>query len=149
MNVTNFSNVPAQVNSIRALVGQSASVDPDTGEIFTTNNWVADYRDQPFVPAFDCYWLAHESRLIGLTGMTGAPQTFYDILNNSNVCVLGQIEAQVIYGKSASVHASDLKQVRLQNVQGNYLYNNLLRDNELLWLSNNGLNVEIVPRNVS
>lgn len=52
INVTNFSNVPAQVNSIRALVGQSASVDPDTGEIFTTNNWVADYRDQPFVPGF-------------------------------------------------------------------------------------------------
>lgn len=144
MNVTNNSDQTLRINSLHALLGPDISIANSDGDSISARNLlVDDYREEQYAVGFDYAWLPNESRLVSLSGMTGIPSLFYEALN-SPVWVFGSVDA-VTYTGGGAGKATDLRQVSLQQtVQGNYLYNSLLEDNQMLTL--NGLDAQIVPR---
>jgi hypothetical protein len=144
MNVTNNSDQTLRITSLRALLGPDISVANSDGDSITARNLIVnDYREEAFPVGFNYIWQPHEFRLVSLSGMTGIPSLFYEALNSS-VWVLGGVEA-VDYTGGGTGKAMDLRQVSLQQtVQGNYLYNSILEDNQMLTLY--GLEAYIVPR---
>ncbi len=170
MNITNYSNTSVQMIKLHAIVGPTISADADSGALSAANPVVNDERELMFGSGLsDTYWLPYESRLVSLTGMNGVPESFYNVLNgsgpvgsysvdslgthyllngSSGLFVYGRFEGQIAYSKSEGIHSTDLKQVQFQNVQGDYLYNNLLQDNQMLRLYFNGLDVQVVPRSL-
>ncbi|MGD6810017.1 MAG: hypothetical protein ACQCN3_10000 [Candidatus Bathyarchaeia archaeon] len=144
MNITNYSNVSVQVNTLQVMVGPSITVDQDSGMTSAHNLLVSEYRMKEFPLPFNDVWAPNESKLVYLSGMNGVPDAFYSVVNSGSVWILGRAEGKIAYQNSGGDSAYDLKQVPLQVTDGNYLYNSLLTDNQMLRLY--GLEAEVVPR---
>jgi hypothetical protein len=144
MNITNNSDQTIQINSLSALLGPSIS--NAGGGISAQNLLVNDLRTKDFGVAFNNMLAPHESRLVSLSGMTGIPIAFYDVLKRGDVYVLGSVDAVVAYQQSGFSSATDLRQIPLQTIPEGYLYNSLIGPNQMLTV--NGLTADVVPRNL-
>jgi hypothetical protein len=145
MNITNYSSRLVQINSLQALVGPNITYFNDTSAVSATNLIVDDSRMKDFSATFNGVLGPYESKLVCLSGFTGVPVEFYDQAISGNTWVLGKVDAQAAYSNGPYSNAYDLKQVPLKDIDGNYLYNILLNDDQMLRLF--GLEAEVVPRN--
>lgn len=142
LNITNYSNMSVRLNTLQAFVGPSITYS-DSG-LFANNLLVEDSRITGYQLRFDNVWMPNESKLVCLSGTTGVPASFYKVLNSGSVWVLGLVNGPFAFQESGIETAYDLRQTPLQDTDGNYLYNSLLNDNQMLRL--NGLEAEVVPR---
>lgn len=146
MNVTNNSNDTLRINSLSVLLGPNISVG-ERGAISAVNLLIKDHRSgESGMVAYDNIWNPQQSRLICLSGMTGIPQNFYDVLNRGDVWVLGSAEATIAFEKSGYIEAKDLRQIPLQTLPEGYLYNSLIDKNQMLSIY--GLDATVIPRNL-
>lgn len=146
LNITNYSNETVKISTFKAVIGPDVKMDENLRYAGSINPVVHDVREKLEVFGFDNTWMPKESRLIGLTGVNGSPEWFYRALNNSTIYMYGGVAGQVAYKRSWTTETGALKQVPLQRVEGDYLYNALLKDNQMLTLHHNGLDAAIVSR---
>jgi hypothetical protein len=144
LNVTNYSNESARVSTFATVVGPEVSSQGSLS-VHAVNSIIYDFREDSHYIGYNDVWNPHSSRLVGLTGLNGRPDTFYNALSSA-VYLYGGVSGKVAYSNSQTTAASDLRQVQLQAVDGGYLYNVLVDDNHMLQLSNSGLEVDVVPR---
>lgn len=146
MNITNHSSGLVQLNSLQTLIGPNITYFNDTGAVSANNLIVDDSRVKDFSVRFSGALGPYQSKLVCLSGFTGVPVEFYDEVVTKSAWVLGKVDGQVGYSNSQYGNAYELKQVSLQDIDGNYLYNSLLNDDQMLRLY--GLEAEVVPRNL-
>lgn len=145
MNITNYSDMSVQATSLQVMVGPDIKVG-DSGGLSSRNAIIEDYRMKEFSLIFEDIWAPQESKLVCMSGYTGLPSSFYNVVNDGTLWVFGKIEARKAYSSGSYSSAYDLRLVQLQNLNGNYLYNSLLNDDQMLRLY--GLNAYVVPRNL-
>lgn len=146
LNVTNYSNESVRIDRLTAIVGPNVSASEGSLYAASVNAVVIDSRQTSGSFPFDNTVMPYTSKLIGLSGITGSPAVFYEALNRDNIFLYGGIEIRLAYRASRSTTANSLKQIRLRNVGGDYLYNELLQENQTLQLFNGGLDVIVVAR---
>jgi hypothetical protein len=93
---------------------------------------------------FDAWMNPGESRLVCLRGFVGVHDFLYEKLNNTPIYVTANAHGQAT-GDRVAHSGSIIKPVDFEVSGGNYLYNNLLNDNQML-LINHGLEVYVGTR---
>jgi hypothetical protein len=143
LNVTNNSDESARVRDFRTIMGPSISVG-SSGSVTAINPIITDSKQ--FSIYDNNFWNPHSYRLIGLSGVAGVHEAPYATLNSSTTFLYATAEGQ-IENSGSGQFADDysFKQVQLQTVGDGYLYNTLLKENQIL-LFYNGLDVSIATR---
>lgn len=115
------------------------------------NTIISDTRTGMQSGGFSNYLDAGKSRLIALTGMVSLDSFSLKYLQNGSLSIWGSAIGQTGYasGQSAwsaqSESANDVRQVVLQDLSGDYLYNALLGQNQTLTI--NGLDATVNANN--
>lgn len=111
-----------------------------------TNRIVSAFRDlSRYYPGWSQYWSPNTSRLIALSGIIENPNTAaYEALQSGTIFLFGQVEGKIYGGGWANGYS--LKHVQLQKIGNEYLYNTLLNENQILRLSQDGIDVFIETR---
>jgi hypothetical protein len=133
LNITNPSNNLVRIRNFMSIAGPQISLTGTNGGvgaekpilIYSRNN--ADLDDIPF----DVLWQANESRLIYLSGFVGVHDLAYEALNSGAIYVYASADGGSFDG-DASCSGNFLEKLPFQNFNGNYLYNNLVSDNQML-----------------
>lgn len=116
-----------------------------------TNTIISDTRTGLQSGRFSNYLDAGKSRLIALTGIVSLDSFSQRYLQNGSLSIWGSVTGQTGYasGQSAtsgeSESANDVRQITLQNVGGDYLYNVLLGRNQTLLIE--GLDAKVNSNN--
>ncbi len=145
LNITNFSDKLARITNFNLISGPQISLIGNRG-VSAGNPILTDSRnnmDIDFI-SFDATWSAHTSRLIYLSGFVGVHDIAYESLNSGSTYVYATADGQA-YSEKASFSGTFLKQIELQKFESNYLYNNLLSDNQML-IFYSGMDVSIGTR---
>jgi hypothetical protein len=93
------------------------------------------------------YLDAGSSTIVAITGITTTDKFSQQYLQNGTLYIWANIIAQPGYPDAKSIYtpqdqsANDLEQVKFQNIGGDYLFNDLLVQNQTLVI--NGLNAEV------
>jgi hypothetical protein len=115
------------------------------------NTIISDTRTGLQSSGFSNYLDAGKSRLIALTGIVSLDSFSLQYLHEDTLSIWGSVTGQTGYasGQSAwsdqSTSANDVRQVALQEVGGDYLYNALLSQNQTLTI--NGLDTTVNSKN--
>lgn len=111
-----------------------------------TNRIVSAFRDlSRYYPGWSQYWSPNTSRLIALSGIIENPNTAaYEALQSGTIFLFGRVEGKILGGGWANGYS--LKHVQLQKIGNEYLYNTLLNENQILRLSQDGIDVFIETR---
>ncbi len=101
------------------------------------------------VAGWSDYLDAGSSTLVALTGMTTTDKFSQQYIQNGTLYVWSHIIAQPGYPDAKSIitpqdqSANDLEQVKFQNIGGDYLFNDLLAQNQTLVID--GLRAQVLP----
>jgi hypothetical protein len=148
LNITNHSDTIAIMEIIEASAAPEITVQNITGgglAVSQTNPIVTDFRDvSRFIPGWDNYWSANESRLIALTGMMEVSDPAYVALTSGTFYLFGKAEARPLGGGTHSENYS-LKRIQTQIIDREFLYNNILSENQI-WRTDHELDVFIDTR---
>lgn len=111
-----------------------------------TNRIVSAFRDlSRYYPGWSQYWSPNTSRLIALSGIIENPNTAaYEALQSGTIFLFGRVEGKILEGGWANGY--NLKCIQLQRIGNEYLYNTLLNENQILRLSQDGIDVFIETR---
>lgn len=111
-----------------------------------TNRIVSAFRDlSRYYLGWSQYWSPNTSRLIALSGIIENPNTAaYEALQSGTIFLFGRVEGKILGGGWANGYS--LKHVQLQKIGNEYLYNTLLNENQILRLSQDGIDVFIETR---
>jgi hypothetical protein len=142
LNVTNHSDKLAYVDELEAAAGPE--IIAENGTLQMHNAVVYDVRTIKFFPGWDQLWQPNESRLVALTGTVSAYKIVYQSLMTGNLHLYGRVQAMA-YGSRTYSDGFGLKQVQLQEYGGEFLYNALISENQLLQIES-GFDVSIQPR---
>jgi hypothetical protein len=129
LNITNYSNHLAYITNFDIMLGPRISRS-DQGSIQADNLVLNDFRDMSRYLGSNTIWEVNQSRLIYFSGVVGVHDSTYDSLN-SLVYVYGHAEGRS-YGGNAFYTGFDLKQVQFQRFGDDYLYNNLVNEEQML-----------------
>jgi len=168
LNVTNPSNKLAMIGEFEVsaapeilvyngteIVGSTklaehTTASPITNESFGVlkeNTIITDLRDlSEFYPSWSQYWSPYKSRLIALTGMVEVSSLAYPALTNGTIYLYGEANGKPYEGGALS-RGFSLKQVELQIIGKEFLYNALLSENQILRFDGNNIDVYIETRN--
>jgi len=146
LNVTNHSSEVAIIKEFSAFAAQEAQVG-SKGEVSAVNTIATGFRDaRGYLLFWSQYLSPNESRLIGLTGMVEVPNVAYTVLQSGNICLFGRVEAQP-YGGGSWATGYSLKHVELQITDGEFMYNAVLSENQILRIDHsNGVDIYIETR---
>jgi hypothetical protein len=167
LNVTNRSNKLAMIEKFEVSaapeilvyngtemlgskkLAEHATTSPITNETFGVleeNTIITDLRDlSEFYPAWSQFWSPNKSRLIALTGMVEVSSLAYPALTNGTIYLYGEAKGKPYEGGTLS-RGFSLKQVQLQIVGQEFLYNSLLSENQLLRFGGNNIDVYVETR---
>lgn len=131
-------------------LAEQTTVSPISGEGFGVskeNPILTDLRDlSRFYPGWSQYWSPNESRLIGLTGIVEVSNiAAYDALQSGTIYLYGEAKGKPYEGGSLST-GFGLKNVQLEIIGSEYLYNAMLSENQILRMDSNGIDVFIETR---
>jgi len=114
--------------------------------IAITNPIASPFRDlSRYYPGWSQYWQPNTTRLIALSGTIENSNTAaYDALQTGTIYLFGRVEGKIYEGGWANGYS--LKRIQLQKIGNEYLYNNLLNENQILRLSQDGIDVFIETR---
>jgi len=114
--------------------------------IAQTNTIASAFRDlSRYYPGWSQYWQPNTTRLIALSGTIENSNTAaYDALQTGTIYLFGRVEGKIYEGGWASGYS--LKYIQLQKIGNEYLYNTLLSENQILRLSQDGIDVFIETR---
>jgi hypothetical protein len=144
LNVTNPSGQEAGITNFDLIVGPQISTAPGEG-LQAGNAIVIDSRYIMYYLGWSGIWSANTSRLIFLSGIVGAHDLSYGALNKGSIYVYAHVNGQAWTGEKAQFVGAYLKQVPLQTFGDQYLYNNLLNENQTL-IFYNELDVSVGTR---
>jgi hypothetical protein len=111
------------------------------------NTIISDTRTGVQSSGFSNYLDAGQSRLIALTGMVSSGSFSQQYLQNGSLSIWGSVTGQTGYASGQSLwsaqseSANDVRQITLQEMGGDYLYNKLLEQNQTLII--NGLDATV------
>jgi len=167
LNVTNRSNKLAMIGEFEAsaapeilvqngteVVGSKKLAERTTASPITTESFgvskenpiITDLRDlSRFYPGWSQYWSPNKSRLIALTGMVEVSSVAYTALTNGTIYLYGEARGKPYEGGTLS-RGFSLKQIQLQKIGKEFLYNALLSENQLLRFGGNNIDVYIETR---
>lgn len=145
MGSLNYSGV--EVNQSRPNVIVNQSTYPGDGFSVQKHNVVVTaFRDlSRYYPGWSQYWPPKTSRLIALTGMMEVPDLVYAVLESRRVYLYGEVRGKRYGGGSWSTGYS-VKQVQLQMIENEFLYNALLNEDQVLRIDRNGIEVYVELR---
>ena len=107
---------------------------------------LTDFRDlSRYYPGWSQYWPPNTSRLIVLTGMVEVSSLAYATLETGTIYLFGEVKGKPYGGGSWSTGYS-VKQVQLQIIEKEFLYNTTLSENQLFRIDNNGIEAYIETR---
>jgi hypothetical protein len=111
-----------------------------------TNPIVTAFRDlSRYYPGWSQYWQPNSSRLIALSGTIENSNTAaHDALQTGTIYLFARVEGKTYEGGWAKGY--NLKQVQLQQIGNEYLYNILLNQNQILRLTSDGIDAYIETR---
>lgn len=125
LNITNYSAEPVYIRSIEAMVGPQIEV-MNQGSISAQNLILHAHRNTEYVYGWNELWSANASRLIYLSGIIGVHDLAYNSFE-STICLYGKVE-----GKWDNYfRGENFKQVQFENLNGAYLYNTILREDQM------------------
>jgi hypothetical protein len=164
LNVTNLSDQLATMNDFYVAAAPEILVQNDTEKIGSQklaenfsasggdfalsiqNAIMTDFLDvNRYYPAWSQYWSSHRSRLIALSGTTEVPDSAYAALTNGTIYLFGEVHGRA-YGEGAYSRGFGLKQVQLQVIGREFLYNGILSENQILRIDSNKIDVRIETR---
>jgi hypothetical protein len=152
VSMTQFKAVVAQHITENAIGLNDTNGNPAPGGLGgpsfeISNPLITDLRAPSPSSGFSNYLDAGKSKLIALTGIVTLDKFAQKSLQNGALSVWGSTVAQTGYSDEktlwgpSSQSANDVEQITLQNVDGNYLYNQLLAANQTLVI--NGLDATV------
>jgi hypothetical protein len=147
LNITNHSDKLAYIEKFEAAAAQKIVHEPLDTEVWhleMENTIVYDVRTIEAYPGWDQYWSPNQSRLIGLSGMVEIQGNAYPAFVNRTLYLYGHVEASPLGEKSIST-GSSVKQVQLQAYGKEFLYDDLLFEDQMLLLGND-FDVSVQPR---
>jgi hypothetical protein len=146
LNVTNHSSESAIIKEFSALAAQEAQVG-SRGEVSAKNVIALGFRDvRGYILFWSQYLHPNESRLIGLTGIVEVPNLEYAVLQSGKTYLFGSVEAQP-YSRGSWSRGYSLKHVELQITDGEFMYNAVLSENQILRIDeSNGVDIYIETR---
>lgn len=114
--------------------------------IAQTNTIASPFRDlSRYYPGWSQYWQPNTTRLIALSGTIENSNTAaYDALQTGTIYLFGRVEGKIYEGGWANGYS--LKHIQLQKIGNEYLYNTLLNENQILRLTQDGIDVFIETR---
>jgi len=161
LNVTNRSNKLALIGEFEVsaapeilvqngteVVGSKKLAERTTESfgVSKENPIVTDLRDlSRFYPGWSQYWSPNKSRLIALTGMVEVSSVAYTALTNGTIYLYGEARGKPYEGGTLS-RGFSLKQIQLQKIGKEFLYNALLSENQLLRFDGNNIDLYIETR---
>lgn len=149
LNVTNPTNEMLVLGEFTVYATPRIDVTPGPkGElsIAQTNPIVVGFIDlSRYYPSWSHYWSPNATRLIALSGIIeNWDIQAYNNLQEGNIYLFGQVEGRILGGGRA--YGYGLKHVQLQKIGNEYLYNDLLNENQILRLSHIGIDAFIETR---
>ena len=136
LNVTNPSNSLARITTFNLIAGPQISLF-ENGGISAGIPILTDSRSNVDANlGFDPLWNANESRLVYLSGFEGVHDVAYESLDSGSIYVYAYSQGQS-YHEGAFCSGTFLEKFQFQDFGGNYLYNNLVNDNQVLIFYNN------------
>ncbi len=132
LKITNPTTSTVSLNSLDLMVGPKINRDNETGSIEASNAVFIDHRETKMVLGWNQLWSPGESRLIYLSGVVGAHDLTYSALQNGSITIYASTTGSMFSDQKAVFKGYDLKQVQLQTFGTNYLYNNLIGENQTL-----------------
>jgi hypothetical protein len=143
LNITNLSDKTAFVDELEAVAAPTIIVANQTTQI--DNAVVYDVRPRGlWSPGWNQYWEPNQSRLVALTGMVDLFPSIYQSLTNGRLFLYGSVMAKP-YGEETYSTGFGVKQVQLQAYGREFLYNDLISEDQIL-LINNGFDVSVQSR---
>jgi hypothetical protein len=114
--------------------------------IAQTDTIASAFRDlSRYYPGWSQYWQPNTTRLIALSGtIENSNIAAYDALQTGTIYLFGRVEGKICGGGWANGYS--LKHIQLQKIGNEYLYNTLLNENQILRLSQDGIDVFIETR---
>lgn len=107
---------------------------------------LTDFRDlSRYYPGWSPYWPPHTSRLVGFSGMVEVSSSAYATLETGTIYLFGEVGGKPYGGGSWSTGYS-VKQVQLQIIGKEFLYNAVLSEDQILRVDNDGIDVYIETR---
>lgn len=133
LNITNPSNQLARVTNFKLIAGPQISLTGTNGGVSAGNPILTYSRNNVDVDdiGFEALWQANQSRLVCLTGFAGVHDVAYEALNSGAIYVYANADGNS-FDSSAWCSGNFLEKLPFQDFEGNYLYNNLLNDNQML-----------------
>jgi len=149
LNVTNPTDNPLILGEFTASAAPQIQVTQyPKGEvsIAQTNTIASAFRDlSRYYPGWSQYWQPNTSRLIALSGTIENSNTAaYDALQTGTIYLFGRVEGKIYEGGWADGYI--LKHIQLQKIGNEHLYNTLLNENQILRLSQDGIDAFIETR---
>jgi hypothetical protein len=145
LNITNLSNEFAYVTNFELIVGPKIILPSGNSGVGATNPILHDTRVRVDIEntGFESLMRANESRLVRLSGFTGVHNVVYEKLKSDPMYVYATADGRATEARiwhSGYVY----KPLDFKESEGNYLYNRLLGENQLLAFSRT-LDVYIIP----
>jgi len=149
LNVTNPTNKLLMLGEFTASAAPQIQVTQyPKGElsIAQTDTIASAFRDlSRYYPGWSQYWQPNATRLIALSGTIENPNIgAYNALQTGTIYLFGRVEGEIYEGGWANGYS--LKRIQLQKIGNEYLYNTLLNENQILRLSQDGIDVIIETR---
>lgn len=111
------------------------------------NALITEARDGQVTGGWSNTWWSYTVRLVAITGITTLNNFDQQYLQNRTLDVYAGVNAEPAYTKGKSDNAYDYKRITFTYVDGNYLYNALLEENQTLVID--GLDAKITANRSS
>lgn len=130
-------------------LGENISISPSNVGfgVSIQNRIVTDFRDMSrYYPGWSQYLSPKASRLVALTGIVEISNiAAYDALSSGNIYLFGRVRGRPL-GEGTPSTAFCLKQIQLQKIEKDFLYNAVLSENQMWRIDVNQIDVCIETR---
>lgn len=130
-------------------LGENISISPSNVGfgVSIQNRIVTDFRDMSrYYPGWSQYLSPKASRLVALTGIVEISNiAAYDALSSGNIYLFGRVRGRPL-GEGTPSTAFCLKQIQLQKIEKDFLYNVVLSENQMWRIDVNQIDVYIETR---
>lgn len=133
LNVTNISDTVAYITNFDLIVGPQIFLPSGNSGVGAGNPILMDNRIRVDLSngGFNSRIEPNESRLVRLSGFSGVHDIAYEKLKSDPIYVYASADGQAI-GADMWHSGNVYKQIDFQEYEGNYLYNRLVAENQVL-----------------